>query len=255
MDDKDLLNELNELMKKSEGADKTSSDQYTSDKLTPAWGGARKQGSVPVPLEFENITSLGPATAVYGNNDKIGLFYNNMGWTLGNQEPKRLVLYRDGLAYKAGNESIQIWGWDEITIIATNADSERTRRPFYSYTLTRKSGETLVLDETLQNVEDFMPSVKRSVFALLLPPLKASYMSGQAIAFGSVTIHHRDGLQMGGKTHLWEDIMDIKVRRGRFKVILRNGEEYEVRASSIPNIEMLCNVIGLKLNQADLSYY
>lgn len=247
--------ELNNLMKEFGTSKDASSNNKISDELTPAWGGVRKQGGVPVPVEFDNITNLGPASAVYGDNDKIGLFYNNMGLSFGIKTPKALVMYRDGLAYKSGNENIQIWRWDEISIIATNADFQRTRRPFYSYRLTKKNGETLVLDETLQNVEDFMSLVKKNVFALLLPPLKSTYNSGETITFGTVTIHRQNGLQMGGKTYRWDDIMDIKVERGRFKVVLKTSKQYEELASSIPSIEMLCNIIGLKLNQAHLIYY
>lgn len=251
----DELNDLMNLMKEFGTPKDTSSNNKASDDLTPAWGGSRKQGGIPVPLEFDNITNLGPASAVYGDNDKIGLFYNNMGLSFGVKTPKVLVFYRDGFAYKSGKENIQIWRWDEISVIATNADSQRTRRAFYSYTLTKKNGETLVLDETLQNVEGFMGLVKKNVFALLLPPLKSAYNSGETITFGTVTIHRQNGLQMGGKTHRWDDIMDIKVERGRFRVILKTSKQYEELASSIPNIEMLCNMIGLKLNQAHLIYY
>lgn len=255
--DNEIYDELKNLMKDFGATDNSSLKNNASGELTPAWGGNRKQGGVPVPLEFSDVTSLGPASAVYGDNDKIGLFYNNMGWSfsLSAKTPKVLVLYRDGLAYKSGNENIQIWRWDEISIISTHADSEHTRRAFFTYTLTKKSGETLVLDETLQNVENFMLLVKKNVFALLLPPLKSAYNSGETITFGTVTIHHQNGLQMGGKTHRWDDIMDIKVERGRFKVILRTNKLYEERTSSIPNIEMLCNMIGLKLVQASLYFY
>lgn len=246
--------DLNNLMKMLESSKKKPLSNDGSGELTPAWGGARKQG-VPVPVEFDNVTSLGPATAVYGTNDNIGIFFNSAGLSFGKKTSKALVLYRDGLAYKSGNETIQIWRWDEVSIITSNVDFQNTRRAYHSYTLTKQSGENLVLDETLQNAEDFIRPIKQNVFALLLPPLTSSYNSGKAITFGSVNIHRQNGLQMGGKTHLWEDIMDIKVKRGRFKVVLRNSKEYEERTSSIPNIEMLCNMIGLKLNQADLIYY
>ncbi|MFN8383408.1 MAG: DUF6585 family protein [Anaerolineales bacterium] len=246
--------EINDLMKIFGSAKKTPSSNDVSGELTPAWGGTRKQG-VPVPVEFDNVTSLGPATAVYGNNDNIGIFFNSAGLSFGPKTSKALVLYRDGFAYKSGNEIIQVWRWDEVSIITSNVDFQNTRRAYHSYTLTKKSGESLVLDETIQNAEDLIRSVKNNVFALLLPPLTSSYKSGKAITFGSITIHHQNGLQMGGKTYRWDDIMDIKVERGRFKITLRDSKRHEERASSVPNIEMLCRMIGLKLNQADLIYY
>lgn len=247
--------ELNDLMKLFGPDKKPTSSNDSSGGLTPAWGGNRKQG-VSVPVEFDNVASLGPATAVYGSNDNLGLWYNSAGLSFGlKMVSKALVLYRDGFAYKSGNEDIQVWRWDEVSVITSNVDFERTRRAYHSYTLTSKNGESLVLDETLQSAEDLIRPIKQNVFALLLPQLTSSYKTGKAITFGSITIHQQNGLQMDGKTYRWDDIMDIKIVRGRFTITLRDSKRHEERTSSIPNIEMLCRMIGLKLNQADLIYY
>jgi hypothetical protein len=248
-------NELNDFMKELADAEKGSTSNASSGKPAPAWGGARKQGSVPVPLGFDNVTSLGPATTVYGSNENTGLFFNSAGISFGSKPLKALVLYRDGFAYKSGNENIQIWRWDEVSTIVSNVDFQHTRDAYHSYTLTKKSEESLVLDETLQNIKDLIDLIKRNIFALLFPPLTSSYNSGKAVSFGPIIIHRQNGLQMGAKTYRWEDIMDIKVERGRFKIALRDNEQYEVRTSSIPNIEMLCKLIGLKLNPAALIYF
>jgi uncharacterized protein DUF6585 len=185
----------------------------------------------------------------------MGLLYNNAGLSFGSKASKAFVLYRDGFAYKSGNENVRVWRWDEVSVITSNVDFQHTRNAYHSYTLTKKSGESLVLDETLQNVKDLIDPIKRNVFALLLPPLTSSYNSGKAITFGPVTIHRQNGLQLGGKTYRWDDIMDIKIERGRFKITLRDNKRYEERTSSIPNIEMLCRMIGLKFNPADLIYF
>ena len=248
-------NELNDFMKELGAAEKGLAGNPASGNLTPPWGGARKPGSVPVPVEFDKVTNLGSATAVYGTNNNIGLWYNSAGLSFGSKVSKALVLYRDGFAYKSGNENVHVLRWDEISVITSNVDFQRTRKAYHSYTLTQKSGENLVLDETLQDVEVLIEPIKRNVFALLLPPLTSSYNTGRAITFGAVTIHHQNGLQMGGKIYRWDEIMDIKIVRGRFTVTLRDGKRYEERTSSIPNIEMLCRMIGLKFNPADLNYY
>ncbi len=239
--------ELKDFMNELADAEKKSSPNAASGQLTPAWGGARTQGSIPVPQAFDSVTSLGPATAVYGRND-LKLF-SGLGGS------KTLVLYRDGFACQSGSEQPHIWRWDEIIIILSNVELPG-RVVHHSFTLIKKSGENLVLDETLKDVKDLIDLIKRDVFALLLPPLTAQYTSGQTIVFGTVTIQRQSGVQMNGKTNYrWEDIMDIKVERGRFKITLRDNKQSEVRASSIPNIEILCKLIGLKLNPADLIYY
>lgn len=239
--------DLKDFMKELADAEKKPYNAASSGGVTPAWGGARKQGSVPVPLAFDSVTSLGPATAVHGRND-IQLFSSFA-------EEKNLVLYRDGFAYQSGSENPHIWRWDEIVTILSNVELP-TRVTHHSYTVIKKSGESLVLDETLKDITDIIDPIKHNVFAFLLPPLTAQYTSGQTISFSTVTIQHQNGVQISGKTYLhWDDIMDIKVERGRFKITMRDNKQYEVRASSIPNIEMLCKLIGLKLNPADLIYF
>ncbi len=247
--------ELNDFMKELNEAEKESAGNFASGNVTPAWGGARKSGGVPVPIEFEAVTGLGPATAVYGTNNNIGLWHNSAGLSFGSKPSKALVLYRDGFAYKSGNENVRAWRWDEISVITSNVDFQHTRKAFHSYTLTRKNGETLVLDDNLQDADDLIDPIKRNVFALLLPPLTSSYNSGKALTFGPVTIHRQNGLQMGGKVHRWDDIMDVKIVRGRFTITLRDSKHYEEHTSAIPNIEMLCRIIGLKFNPADLIYF
>ncbi len=245
--------ELNEFMKELEDAEKMSSSNANAGSPAPAWGGARSQG-VPVPQEFDQITGLGPATAVYGSG-KTGLFFNNAGISFGSKAAKALVLYRDGFAYRSGAETIRVWRWDEVSVIMSNADFQHTRNAYHSYTLTKQSGETLTLDETLENITDLIEPIKRNVYAHLLPPVTASYNSGAAILFGPLTIQRQNGLQMGGKSFRWEDIMDIKIVRGQFTITLRDSRRYEVRTATIPNVEMLCRIIGLKFNPADLIYY
>ena len=239
--------ELKDFMNELADAEKKSSSSGAPGNLTPAWGGARRQGSVPVPLAFDSVTSLGPATAVYGHNDLQ--FFSNPAAS------KTLVLYHDGFAHQSGSEKPQIWRWDEIVTIISNAELP-ARVVHHKYTVIKKSGESLVLDETLKDVKDLIDPIKHNVFALLLPPLTVQYISGQTITFGTVTIQRQNGVQISGKTYYhWDEIMDIKVERGRFRITMRDNKQYEVRASSIANIEMLCKLIGLKLNPADLIYF
>ncbi len=44
------------------------------------------------------------------------------------------------------------------------------------------------------------------------------------------------------------------MKNGRFKITLNDREHQEVRVSKIPNIELLCQMIGLNLNSDELQY-
>jgi len=93
------------------------------------------------------------------------------------------------------------------------------------------------------------------VFALLEPPPAQHYRAGEALTFGPVTIHHQNGLQTDGKPDAWNAIKNIEVERGRFKITQKDGKHHEVRVSAIPNIELLCRLIGLNLYSVELAYY
>ena len=75
---------------------------------------------------------------------------------------------------------------------------------------------------------------------------------GPALAVGlaSPTVQRQHGLQLDGKTYAWNSIQDIQVDDGRLKVTLRAGQKHEARVSAIPNIEVLCQLIGVKLESA-----
>jgi hypothetical protein len=221
--------------------DQFLTDPSGADKLTPTWGEQRSQGSVPVPLEFDNVTGLGPATAVYGRNSAI-LFPG-----FGAQKVKELVLYRDGFAYLTGAKDIHIWRWDEVVIILSDVKSTPHGHGLYKYTLIKRSGEKLILDDALENVYEIIQPIKRNVFALLLTPLTQQYDYGQAVTFGPVSIHRQNGILIDGKPYAWNDIMNVKVDRYRFTIAQRDSKRHEVSTSTIPNIELLCQMIGVKL--------
>lgn len=219
-----------------------------------AWGGPRPKGSVPVPAEFESVTSLGPADAVLEEAPGI-----SFGLNIGTPLAKVLVRYRDGFAFRAGGKDIHTWRWDEVAAIQTNNSWHSGGRESYSYTwheytLTKHSGEKVILDGTLKDIGD-LEHIKHAVFALLEPPLAQRYRGGEALTFGPVTIDHQNGLQMDGKPYAWDAIQNIEVERGRFKITLKDGKHHDVRVSAIPNIELLCQLIGLNLYSGELAYY
>lgn len=216
----------------------------------PAWGGPRPAGSVPVPAGFETVTSLGPAMEVYPHKG-LKLLPN-----FGASRVSVIVRYRDGLAFRVGDKDIHAWRWEEVAVIQTN----NARHPVkdnawtsHEYTLTKQNGEKLVLDDELKGVWDAAEYIKTAVFNLMRPPLKQRYETGEALTFGPVTVHKQNGLQLDGKSYAWETIEDVKVEHGQFKVTLRNHQKHQAHTSAIPNIELLCQIIGVKLDDYQLA--
>jgi hypothetical protein len=122
------------------------------------------------------------------------------------------------------------------------------------YTLVMPSGEKLILDDSLKEVKRLAAYSEKPVYERLGPPLADAYRAGQPLTFGPVTVGRTSGLTLGGAACAWDAIQDVKVENGRFKVTLRTGQKHEVRANAIPNIELLCQIIGVKLISSDLAY-
>ncbi len=99
-----------------------------------------------------------------------------------------------------------------------------------------------------------MAYIQLPVYERLWPPLAAAYGAGQPQTFGPVTVARAGGLTLGGTTYAWDAIQDVKVEYGRFKVTLRDGKKHEVRVSTLPNVELLGRLIGVKFNSGNLAY-
>jgi len=216
----------------------------------PAWGGTV---TVSVPAGFESVTGLGPVKAVHKFTG-VRLWPN-----VGTPMPDLLVRYRDGLAFRAGlaGRDLHAWRWEEVAAIQSDLHSWTDRTGSYvdrEFTLTKISGEKVMLGDGLENVGEGASAIKHAVFALMGPVLAQRYQAGEALTFGPVTIDRQNGLQLEGKLFAWNAIGDIQVKAGRLQVTLSDGTKHEARVSAIPNIEMLCQVIGANLNSAEMIY-
>lgn len=216
--------------------------------LPPAWGGPRPAGGVPVPAGFEGVTELGPATAVYEPQPGLHLPH------LGPARATALVLYRDGFAYQAGSHETHTWRFADVAVIQSNLAWPPHSFETHEYTLTRTSGETLILDDGVKSVTAAADRIKTPVFARLAPALIQRYQGGETLTFGPVTVQQTAGLRVGHQQSAWEAILNIQVHSGRFQVSLRTGQHIEIRASTIPNIELLGQVIGVNPIQMQLVY-
>jgi|SRR5579859_649303 len=225
----------------------------TAAAAAPAWGGPRHPGGVPVPQVFDAASGLGPARSVFDRDPGTWPFPS-----FGPPKPNELVLYRDGFAFHTGKD-LHTWRWEEVAVIVSDLTTQVSSRGMgfegSEYTLIKGSGDKVILDDRIKHIRSALETIKQNVSPRLLPPLAQAYNSGQSITFGPVTIHKQNGLQLDGKLHPWDTILDIQVESGRFKITLRDEKKHEVRASHIPNIELLAQLIGLKFYESSLAYY
>ncbi len=235
-----------------EQSDVSQSPEEAGEMLPPAWGQAPAAGGVPVPAEFDRVTELGRAVAVYQTSyeevwDKLP--------HLGMPHATTLVIYLDGFAYREHGKDVHPWRFDDVAVIQSDRYLA-SRVALEVYTLTRTSGEKLRLDNTLCLPDEAVEKhIKRAVFKRLAPPLIERYQAGEALTFGPVTVQEQNGLQLRGKHFAWAEIREIKVDKGRLQVTLRDGKHHEVRVNAIPNVELLGRLIGVRFHPRDLVHY
>ena len=220
--------------------------------LAPAWGGPRRDGSVPVPKEFDAVTGLGPALEVHEAEQGIQFLPQ---W--GTPVAHMAVRYQDGLAYQAKGKAIYTLRWEEVAAIVTNNRYHHGDNGEYTqceYTLVKPSGEKLILDDWLKRVARLAAYIQQPVYERLWPPLADAYSAGQPLTFGPVTVARTGGLTLSGTTYAWTDIRNVQVEYGRLTVTLRDGKKHEVRVSMLPNVELLGRLIGVKFNSGNLAY-
>ena len=257
----DDLNELQDLMDKEFGK-KDPSDTFVTllaeqardsaemakakypqcmpakgDSLQHAWGKQQPEGSVQMPAGFEGVTMLGPVIIVCAPK---GTHTPH----LGTPRASALVVYRDGLAYQVGGKDVKSWRFDEVATIQTKLE-DHSPTMVHEYTLVRTTGESVILDDSIQVVPAAADQIKLAVFKLLVVQFVQRYEAGEALVFGSLTIQKQNGLRLGGHSYTWEDIQNIQVQFGEFKMTLNNNNNSAIRTSEIPNIELLGRVIGL----------
>jgi hypothetical protein len=171
-------------------------------------------------------------------------------WRLLGSAASTVVVYEEGFAARIGSR-VSLWPWQAITAIVSDL---RFASASKKYVVSNQSGDAVVLiDARFEEVQSLMESIKRHVRAVLLPSLQRAYDDGTPITFGPVTVS-REGVAARGRQLPWGAIGNVDVKDGRLVIAPRNGEKIEVRASRIPNIELLGELIGVNPVAMDLTY-
>jgi ribosomal protein S27E len=244
----EMMRKADEEFRRGEKEYQDADAEERGEAPLPERAKARKARRVVVPDKFNGVTDLGPAMAVYRNTGGGAdlLAFVSQG------EIKELVRYQDGIAYITRGKEVHTLRWTEVATIMTQIS---VHYPYYlsqRYTLVRSNGEKLIMDEFLEHMENLIELIKNKVYDRLYPPLEKQYDAGQAVTFGPVTIHRDHGLEMGGKTYPWDKKTEVKVDSGKLTVRTRDDKKHEVHTRDIPNVEMLCKLIGVKMDSYNL---
>lgn len=170
-------------------------------------------------------------------------------WTAYANWKKAVVVYTNGLAL-SDRKGLKYLRWDEIDSIQSAVTKHYTNGVYsgttHVYTLMKSDGTRLVLNDTIQKVEQLSDALRQNVFPLLYSKYSAAYNTGQSLRFGPVTISRQNGLTVGKKSYPWTEISKITVNQGILQVTKKGGGLFSgasAAASTIPNLEVLLSIV------------
>jgi hypothetical protein len=150
-----------------------------------------------------------------------------------------------------------VWPWSDIAAIVTDIRINRGKSSAYytrRYEISKRSGETLVLwDDRIEELSELITIVKKHAYDLMLPKAQSEWDGGSTLRFGAVVVS-RDAIVAKGHRVAWREVREVVVKDGRLIVTLKQGRSIKVRASRIPNVEMLGSLIGVDPRMMDLIY-
>jgi hypothetical protein len=190
-----------------------------------------------------------------------GLFVGGVAliWYAIANRGKCIVVYENGLVY-ADRNGLQPMRWEEIgefyLSITRNYSYGISTGTTYHYTIRKLNGGRLAFDNRFERVQNLGGLIGRHTLPIQYKLAADIYNSGQTASFGPVAIS-RAGLTVNRKTYPWNDIEQVSLQQGIFKVSKKGGGWFSgasTPVSSIPNLEAMLSIIdqvvGVKVGES-----
>jgi hypothetical protein len=171
-----------------------------------------------------------------------------LAWYAFSNRGKCVVVYEKGLVYH-DRRGLQPIRWEEIgefyISIIRNYSYGILTGTTYHYTIRKLTGGRLEFDNRLERVQHLGSLIGRHTLPIQYQLAADIYNSGQTASFGPVAIS-RAGLTVTQKTYPWNDIEQVSVQQGTFKVSKKGGGWFSGAATpvaAIPNLEAMLSII------------
>jgi hypothetical protein len=166
-----------------------------------------------------------------------------------------ILLYNDGFSYSTNGEARRYY-WKEIDKVWTTK-YELISIIYIKYIRVKildTSGNTLILDRTLQNVEKFEAIVQEQVAREKFPQVITMLQQGKHLEFGEITIT-KDYIKNEHDAILWSELGDLQPWQGTIRLWKKGKQAISIIASisSIPNFFLLVSLIRHLSNEARTS--
>lgn len=171
-----------------------------------------------------------------------------LAWTAIANRGKCIVVYEKGLVYQ-DRSGLQPIRWEEIggfyLSITQNFSYGVLTGTTYHFTIRKSTGGQLVFDNRFERVQHLGSLIGRYTLPFQYKLAADIYNAGQPASFGPVAIS-RAGLTVTRKTYPWNEIEQVSVQQGIFKVSKKEGGWFSgasTPVASIPNLEAMLSII------------
>ncbi|MEO7111883.1 MAG: DUF6585 family protein [Polyangiaceae bacterium] len=253
----------------------------------PAWG---KEENVALP-QFAHVTALGhykraftknggsqSAVVIMGAGVAIAVLGAVVGVSTGevfsaapfvpfalvffvagalqSRSARLVATYHEGFAALVGSR-VQTFRWNEIASLICNdryVTGKRTAWTSHRCEVRKANGEKVtLLSVELEDGPVLIGDVKKHVASILLPDLRRSYDAGDSLSFGPLVVSKKI-IERRGQRVDWSAVGNVVMKNGKLIVTPKSGKPFSVRVSKIPNVDLLCELIGVTYLQLDLAY-
>lgn len=177
----------------------------------------------------------------------VGLTAGGLGW----QHSRYWAgLYAGGVAVQTPAR-LDAWRWDDFQMVQISL----TRRAVlgipvgiqrrYQYTSTR--GETLVLDDHWQAVNDLAEEIRLRTAALIYARCVGTLRRGEILSLGGISITASSGIELDHQSIGWEDLECVSVEHGVVKIKTRSQNELRVGSATIQNLDVFLTLVDQKI--------
>lgn len=171
-------------------------------------------------------------------------------WSIYKRRKQGAVVFTNGFAY-SNRKGVQTWRWDQVQDVTANVTRHYTNGIYtgttHIYTLIKSTGEKLVINDTLREVEALYTHLQNNTLQHRYQTKADAYNRGETVTFGPVTISKQGGITLGKKSYKWDEIEEVGINKGVLSIKKKDGGWFSgasATAGAIPNLHVLLSIIN-----------
>jgi hypothetical protein len=103
-------------------------------------------------------------------------------------------------------------------------------------------GKIIQLDERLEDLPELVTRLKAHLYPRLLPALQADFQARKWVHFGPLAVHNQ-AVRLQERAISWVEVKNLTIQDGDLIVELVEGRSHRFPVWSIPNVELLLQLI------------